>query len=44
MPEGVDIKPKITKGGKGGGKKRKGSDSDSVSMAHVERVSLLTGI
>lgn len=31
MPEGVDIKPKITKGGKGSGKKRKGGGSDSVS-------------
>lgn len=30
MPEGVDIKPKISKGGKGS-QKRKAKDSDSVS-------------
>jgi len=30
MPEGVEIKPKISKGGKGGRSKKKGSDSVSI--------------
>jgi len=34
MPEGVEIKPKVTKGGKGSrSKKEKGNDDESVNTA-----------
>lgn len=38
MPEGVEIKPKVSKGGKGSGKKRKGADNDSVSFSYAVHI------
>ena len=37
MPEGVDIKPKISKGGKGSRSKKKGSESVSREHVHTPR-------